>query len=206
MENIHHGCRILYTIRPALTVCIRVVSFIISFFSYLKFMQTILKGENHMDRRTFLKATAIGSFATGFAATVAAAERFFPVKVDPTLFEGINRVKDPAKKTALEKSHAPVIIAPASVKAGEAFSVEVMVGENLHSMGPAHWIEFIELFIGNEPAGRIDMKSKGYLKPKATFTVLLPKDAAPMGKVTLVAMQHCNLHGMWEGSLDISVA
>ena len=158
-----------------------------------------------MDRRTFLKAATIGSIATGISASVASAERYFPVKVDPALFGEINRVKDQARKTALEKSHAPVISAPASVKAGETFAVEVSVGENLHPMGPSHWIEYIELAIGNEPAGRIDMQPKGYLKPKVTFTVILPKDAAPSGKVTLVAFQRCNLHGLWESSIDISV-
>jgi superoxide reductase len=158
-----------------------------------------------MDRRTFLKAATIGSIATGISASVASAERFFPVKVDQALFADINRVKDQAKKTPLEKSHAPAISAPASVKAGETFAVEVSVGEILHPMGPSHWIEYIELAIGNEPAGRIDMQPKGYLKPKVTFLVALPKEAAPSGKVTLVASQRCNLHGLWESSIDISV-
>ena len=159
-----------------------------------------------MDRRTFLKATAIGSIAGSFTATMAAAERYFPTKVDMALFDGINRAKDPAKKTPLEKSHAPVISAPSSVKAGEPFVVEVSVGENVHVMGPAHWIEYIELAIGNEPAGRIEFQPKGYLKPKAAFTVVVPKEAALTGKVTLVAFQRCNLHGLWESNLDISVS
>jgi superoxide reductase len=71
-------------------------------------------------------------------------------------------------------------------------------------MGPAHWIEYIALGIGNEPAGRIDFQSEGYLKPKAVFTVVLSKDTAS-GKVSLLALQRCNLHGLWEGSLDITV-
>jgi superoxide reductase len=168
-------------------------------------VETTLRGDHIMDRRTFLKSAAIGSIATGFSATMASAEQFFPVKVDQSLFTTINRVKDQAKKTPLEKSHAPAISAPASVKAGETFTVEVSVGENLHVMGPNHWIEYIELAIGNEPAGRIDMQPKGYLKPKVTFVVTLPKEAAPSGKVTLVATQRCNLHGYWESSTDISV-
>jgi superoxide reductase len=158
-----------------------------------------------MDRRTFLKTAALGSIATGLGATLASAEQFYPVKVDQSLFTAINRVKDQAKKTPLEKSHAPVISAPATVKAGEPFTVEVSVGENLHAMGPSHWIEYIELAIGNEPAGRVDLQPKGYLKPKATFTVVLPKEAAPSGKVTLVALQRCNLHGLWETTMDITV-
>jgi superoxide reductase len=147
----------------------------------------------------------LGSIATGLATTATAAERYFPVKVDQTLFEGINRVKDPAKKTALEKSHAPVITAPKTVKAGEPFVVEVAVGETLHVMGPAHWIQSIDLFIGNEPAGRMEMQPKGYLRPKAMFTVVLQQETAPAGKLTLVAAQRCNLHGYWESSLDITV-
>ena len=158
-----------------------------------------------MDRRTFLQTAAIGSIVTGISASLASAERYFPVKVDQTLFTDINRVKDQAKKTPLEKSHAPAISAPASVKAGEPFAVEVSVGENVHVMGPSHWIEYIELAIGNEPAGRIDLQPKGYLKPKVTFMVTLPKEAAPSGKVTMVAYQRCNLHGLWESSIDISV-
>ena len=112
---------------------------------------------------------------------------------------------NPLNKTPLEKSHAPVITAPERVKVGEAFTVEVNVGEVMHPMGPTHWIEFIELNIGNEPAGRIDFQPKGYLNPKVTFTLVLTKESAPSGKVTLVAHQRCNLHGYWEGNLDIMV-
>jgi len=158
-----------------------------------------------MNRRTFLQTTAAGAIVAGYAGSGMAAERYFPTKVIQSLFEGINRVKDPAAKTPLEKGHAPVITAPLLVKAGEPFIVEVAVGESLHPMGPSHWIEYIELNIGNEPAGRADLQSKGYLKPRVAFTVVLPKDVAPEGKVSLVARQFCNLHGLWEGSLDIAV-
>ena len=158
-----------------------------------------------MDRRVFLKSVAIGAVAAGVAGKAIAAEKYFPSKVDQSLFEDINRVKNVSNKTPLEKSHAPVIKAPQTVKAGESFIVEVSVGEVVHPMGPAHWIEFIELNIGNEPAGRVDFQAKGYLSPKATFTVTLPKESAPSGKITLIAHERCNLHGYWESSLDISV-
>jgi superoxide reductase len=158
-----------------------------------------------MNRRTFLQTGVAGSIIAGFAGSVMAAERYFPTNVIQSLFEGINRIKDPAAKTLLEKGHAPVITAPLSVKAGEPFIVEVAVGESLHPMGPSHWIEYIELNIGNEPAGRADLQPRGYLKPKVAFTVVLPKEVAPEGKVSLVARQFCNLHGLWEGSLDITV-
>ncbi len=158
-----------------------------------------------MDRRNFLKSAAIGAAMVGMAGEAFGAEQFYPVNVDPDLFKTINRVKDPSNKTPLEKTHAPFIKAPAKVKAGEPFAVEVSVGENLHVMGPTHWIGLIELAIGNEPAGRADFQPKGYLKPAATFTVVLTREAAPAGKVTLVAHQRCNLHGYWEGTMDIEV-
>lgn len=158
-----------------------------------------------MERRFFLQAAAMGAAVFGTARELFAAEKYFPSKADQALFETINRVKDAAKKTPLEKSHAPVITAPAAVKAGEPFMVTVAVGENLHAMGPAHWIESIELNIGNEPAARVDLQSKGYAAPKVSFTLLLQKDVTPGGKVTLVARQHCNLHGYWESSLDVTV-
>ncbi len=158
-----------------------------------------------MDRRTFLKSAALGAAVAGTAAKALASEEYFPAKVDQSLFETINRVKNPSNKTPLEKSHAPVITAPQMVKSGEPFAVEVSVGEVLHPMGQLHWIEFIALDIGNEPAGRIDFQPRGYLSPKATFTVTLTKESSPQGKVTLIARQRCNLHGYWEGSADITV-
>jgi len=158
-----------------------------------------------MDRRTFLKSAVAGTVTVGLTGSAMAADLFYPVQVDTSLFKGINRVKDPANKSALEKSHAPVISAPRAVKAGEPFTVEVSVGEKLHVMMPEHWIGSIALSIGNEPAGRLDLQPKGYVKPKVSFNVVIPKESAPAGRVTLVARQECNLHGLWEGTFDIAV-
>lgn len=163
------------------------------------------KEETTMDRRDFLKSAVAGASVIGLAGKAFGIEHFYPVNVDKGLFQTINRAKDPNNKTPLEKSHVPSIKTPAKVKAGESFSVEVSVGENLHTMGPTHWIEFIELNVGNEPAGKVEFDSRGYLNPRAVFTVVLKKDAAPEGKVTLIAHQRCNLHGYWEGSADIEV-
>lgn len=159
-----------------------------------------------MNRRSFLTTTLVASAAVGISSAVSAAERYFPTKVNESLFDSINRTKIPGKKTPLEMSHAPAISAPASVKAGEVFMVEVSVGEKIHDMGPSHWIEYIELAVGNEPAGRIDFQSRGFMKPKVSFAITLPKEAAPNGMLTLVATQRCNLHGLWQSTLDIAVA
>ena len=158
-----------------------------------------------MDRRTFLKAATMGTLVMGISKGAFALDTNYPVKVDQALFAAINRVKDPAKKTPLEMTHAPFITAPAEVKAGEPFTVVVSVGEKVHPMSQAHWIEYIELSIGNEPAGRADFQSKGYLQPKVTFSVMLTRESAPAGVATLVAQQRCNLHGYWEGSVNVKV-
>lgn len=158
-----------------------------------------------MDRRTFLASAFIGSVTAGISSAALAAERYFPLKVDETLFNSINRVKIPGKKSPLEMSHAPFITAPPSVKAGQLFTVEISVGEKVHDMGPAHWIEYIELAIGNEPVGRVEFQPRGFMKPKVTFTLALTKELAPSGIVTLVASQRCNLHGLWESTLDVTV-
>ena len=50
-----------------------------------------------MDRRFFLKNAMIVSAAVGVADAATAAERCFPTNVDQSLFEGINRVKDPSR-------------------------------------------------------------------------------------------------------------
>ncbi len=159
-----------------------------------------------MDRRTFVKTAALGAIAVGINKKALAAERYFPGNANQALFETINRVQTPGSKSPVEMSHVPVIKAPATVKAGEPFTVEVMVGEKLHPMGASHWIENIELNIGNEPAARTDLQGNGYVAAKVSFTVVLPKEAAPAGKVTLIARQRCNLHGYWEASQEVTVA
>lgn len=158
-----------------------------------------------MDRRTFLTTTLIGSVVVGIGGAASAAERYFPGKVNESLFDSINRIKVPGKKSPLEMSHAPVILAPASVNAGELFMVEVSVGEKVHDMGQTHWIEYIELAVGNEPAGRVIFQSRGFMKPRVSFAVTLQKDVATNGIVTLVARERCNLHGLWESTLNIAV-
>jgi superoxide reductase len=163
------------------------------------------RGGNAMKRRDVLKSLVAGGAAVAFSGGAAFAKQYFPRPVDETLFEGINKVKDPANLTGLEKKHAPVISAPGKVKAGEPFDVEVVIGEIVHPMGPAHWIEYLQFNIGNEPAGTVSFRSHGYLKPEAKFTVVL--DESLKGKtVSLVMQEKCNLHGIWENYTNVEVA
>jgi superoxide reductase len=158
-----------------------------------------------MERRDFLRVAAIGAGSMVSTATPILAQERFPVQVDEALWKGINRVKDPENETLLEKLHVPVITAPKTVKAGEPFEVGVAIGEEMHPMGPKHWIEYVQLSIGNEPAGTLAFRSHGYLKPKTSFVVVLGNELK--GKqVSLVATLKCNLHGLWQHYANVEVA
>lgn len=157
-----------------------------------------------MKRRDLLKALMAGGSTIVFARGMAFAKQYFPMQVDEKLFKGINRIKDPANQTGLEKKHAAVIRAPAKVKAREPFDVEVVIGEIVHPMGPAHWIEYLQLNIGNEPAGTVNFRSHGYLKPEAKFTVVI-NDRLKGKTVSLVVQDKCNLHGIWENYTNVEV-
>lgn len=56
-----------------------------------------------MNRRMLLQTVVAGTCAAGLVGKVAGAS-YFPAQVDQTLFEGINRVKDPAKDDSTRHS------------------------------------------------------------------------------------------------------
>lgn len=149
-----------------------------------------------INRRGFLLAAG-GTLVATTAAALPALKGYAPV--DPALFAGINRVKDPKAKTLMEKKHAPLIEVPKVVRSGEVVAVTVTVGEVPHPMGAAHYIEAIDLLAGNEPLGRFELRTVGGVA-KGTFHVRLERP------VTLVARQYCNLHGLWESRLEVAPA
>ena len=157
-----------------------------------------------MKRRDMLKFLVAGGTAIAFSGGTAFASKYPQDMNGGELFEGINRLKDPAHKTGLEKKHVPVFSAPAKVKAGEPFDVDVVIGEIEHPMGPSHWIEYLQLNIVNEPAGMVNFRSNGLLKAKARFSVILG-DHYKGKTIPLVAQLKCNLHGIWEGYTNVEV-
>jgi superoxide reductase len=157
-----------------------------------------------MKRRDFFRVAMWGGALMMLGKGGALAKEYYPVQVDETLWQGINRVKNSAQETGLEKLHSPVIKSPAKVKAGEVFPVEVAIGKIAHPMEPTHWIEYLQLNIGNEPAGNAIFRSRGYLKAEVKFNVRLVN--VPKGEtVSLVAQIKCNLHGIWQNYTNVEV-
>ncbi len=115
-------------------------------------------------------------------------------------------------KTADWKSekHVPVITAPESVKAGEAFEVEVAVGKEIpHPNTVEHHIAWIALHVVPEGSpvsveiGRVDLSSHGptvATGATAKFAVQLQKGGV------FYATAYCNLHGLWSSSAKIVVS
>ena len=115
------------------------------------------------------------------------------------------------------EKHVPAIEAPATVKAGEAFNVTVSVGKEVaHTNTTEHHIRWIRLYYKPTDAkvafdlGSFEFNVHGesgegpnqgpaYTNPFATTQVKLAKSG------TLLAESYCNIHGLWESSVEIKV-
>jgi superoxide reductase len=115
---------------------------------------------------------------------------------------GVNLPKDAKNLSDLEKKHLPVIEALNKVSQNETFEVAVHVGgvDGIeHPNEPAHFIEWVELYSGDTFLGRCHY-SGGSSYPVARFKIKLSHAHGP-----LKAWARCNLHGLWEGTKDITV-
>ena len=116
------------------------------------------------------------------------------------IFCGINRAADIDRPSDIEKKHLPIISAPAKVRKGEHFEVEVEVGKLMqHPNEPGHFIQFIELYAGDTYLARMD------LTPKSTCPVMKVCVSLDHVHGKLRAFERCNLHGTWENDVDIEV-
>jgi len=120
---------------------------------------------------------------------------------DPGLFCRVNRVKDPASNEPLEQKHLPVIEVPKEIKSEQFFNATIRVGEIKHPNENGHFIQWIELYVGDVYLGRFDF-APVMTKPEIT----LPLSIAHGDRKTLLrAVSRCNLHGLWESTKEIEV-
>lgn len=117
------------------------------------------------------------------------------------LFCGINRPADASNLTEMEKKHIPVIECPDRVKAGEPFQVKVKVGEIPHVSEEAHHIQWIEIKSGENLYARFE-PTPVQSRPEVTVTLV---KAGKHSSGTLRVIERCNMHGLWESTLDITI-
>lgn len=104
-----------------------------------------------------------------------------------------------------KEKHVPIITAPGKVKKGEPFEVEVVVGkEKRHPNTIVHHIKWIQLFAkesDDTPMVHVATYDMGptYAEPHVRFPVMLERTAK------LYVLAYCNLHGVWENSLTVTV-
>lgn len=108
------------------------------------------------------------------------------------------------------EKHVPVIHAPEKVKAAENFEVMINVGEAIgHPNTLEHHIAWFKLYYLPE-GGKLPIElgtwnfsahgeSDTFTEPKVNASVQLAKS----GK--LIATSYCNIHGLWENSVDVVV-
>jgi superoxide reductase len=114
------------------------------------------------------------------------------------------------------EKHVPAIEAPAKVKAGEKFTVEVTVGKEIaHPNTTEHHIRWIRLYFKPATGNVYDLglfefnahgestegpnKGPAYAEPSAQVAVKLNASG------TLMAAAYCNIHGLWESAQEITV-
>jgi len=112
--------------------------------------------------------------------------------VDEGLFRAVNRAQEPGKYRGHEVSHVPKIEAPRQVRRLAAFPVKITVGvEELHEMQVFHYVDWIALRLGGVQIGSASLTPL-FCQAVVTFELVLDRSA------TLIAQEHCNLHGTWE--------
>jgi len=130
----------------------------------------------------------------------------------------MNVLADFVKREDFKKEkHVPVIEAPTKVRKNTPFEVKVTVGKEIpHPNTTEHHIRWIKVFFHPEgdpyvyEIGDYEFNAHGesvqgpntgavYTEPIVVTVVKLNKS----GKI--IALSYCNIHGLWENSLDVVV-
>ncbi|SET09163.1 superoxide reductase [Methanococcoides vulcani] len=137
----------------------------------------------------------------------------------------INHLKDPENITETEMKHVPVIESEDVMTAEGLFEVTVRLGEVPHVMQDDHYIEWIELYLGDTKVGRVEL-SPSDEKAEATFTVEPTEEIVGIRAyeichirgvnvcgdcgtkaviMKLKALASCNVHGLWQSVKQVEI-
>jgi superoxide reductase len=116
-----------------------------------------------------------------------------------------------------KEKHVPLIEAPKVVKKGEWMEIRVSIGKELsHPNTTEHHIDWIELYFHPKgekfpyQIGRSDFMAHGAsVEGPNTSTVYTHHETMFKFKTdkigTLIATSYCNIHGLWNSSMDLKV-
>jgi superoxide reductase len=118
---------------------------------------------------------------------------------EKALFCKVNKPEDVEPDSPVAKKHVPVITVPPVLKVGEFYDVKIAVGEIEHPNENEHFIQWIEFYIGSVYLGRFDF-APVMTRPEITIPLKLSHSGL---NSTLRAVSRCNLHGLWEGTVQV---
>lgn len=108
------------------------------------------------------------------------------------------------------EKHVPVIHADEKVKAGDFVNVEVLIGEEIgHPNELEHHIKWIHIYFHPEgekfpvEVANHEFRAHGELGVVTDYYAKAKFKAEKSG--TLYATSYCNIHGLWENTMDIVV-
>ena len=116
------------------------------------------------------------------------------------------------------EKHAPVIEAPEVVKAGEKFCVYLSVGKEIpHPNTTEHHIRWIDVYFKPESekflhqVAHFDFTAHAESTKGANEGAVLAHPVAAFSMTVkepgmLIALELCNIHGVWESAADIKFA
>ena len=113
-------------------------------------------------------------------------------------YKEINRASNKELPLETVKENIPRIIVPDMILPGAILPVKIAVGETPHVMTPHHYIQYIEMYLDNTLWTRTEFTYFATLA-EVSIPIKLNKNA------TIKAWAYCNLHGLWESTLDIKV-
>jgi len=124
---------------------------------------------------------------------------------NPKKCDGMSCVdaKTMVEGTDFEKKHTPLIQCNDVVKAGEIFEVKIQTAGVEHPMEDGHFIQFIELKVGDVPLVRVDLTQ--YAKPEVVVYIKAPSEDHKGQVMKLTAYMYCNLHGIWKYEKEIKI-
>lgn len=108
------------------------------------------------------------------------------------------------------EKHVPVIHAPEKAKKGEYLEVKVLIGEEIaHPNTLEHHIGWIKVYFQNEGSkfpvevANLDFAAHGELNTFTDAFGVVRFKAEKSG--TIYATSYCNIHGLWENSVELIV-